>query len=212
MEKKINAGTKTQTEKKVLIIVFALNFAFFAIELATGLISNSLGLITDSADMFADALIYGLSLFALGKAFARKKRIAFTQCGLQTVLIAFVGFEIVRRFIFETPLPDYKFMIIVSAFAFIANLTSLLLLRKLNSNDTNIKASEICSRVDCGVNLGVIVGGILVLIFESKLPDLIISSLIFVWAARELIEMYMTASRGEVGCGCNAHEHPEVHV
>jgi Co/Zn/Cd efflux system component len=36
-----------------------------------------MGLVADSLDMLADAFVYGLSLFAVGAAVSRKKRVCF---------------------------------------------------------------------------------------------------------------------------------------
>jgi len=41
-------------QKKLLWTVLAINFAFFLIEMTTGLISKSMGLVADSLDMLAD--------------------------------------------------------------------------------------------------------------------------------------------------------------
>ena len=67
-------NNKNQT--KLLVIVLLINFAFFIIEMTTGIISKSMGLIADSLDMLADSFVYGISLFAVGGTLSRKKRIA----------------------------------------------------------------------------------------------------------------------------------------
>ncbi|NNM36451.1 MAG: cation transporter, partial [Nitrosopumilus sp.] len=54
------------SQKRLLWIVLAINFAFFSIEMTTGLISKSMGLVADSLDMLADSFVYGISLFAVG--------------------------------------------------------------------------------------------------------------------------------------------------
>lgn len=40
----------------------------FVIEFISGIIAASTGLIADSLDMFADAAVYGIALYAVGKA------------------------------------------------------------------------------------------------------------------------------------------------
>lgn len=72
-------------QRKVLWIVLAINFGFFLIEMSTGIISKSMGLVADSLDMLADAFVYGLSLFAVGAAVSRKKRVAMI-CGYFQIL------------------------------------------------------------------------------------------------------------------------------
>lgn len=65
-----------QKQKKILWWVLGINFLFFIIEMTAGWIVNSMGLIADSLDMLADASVYALSLFAVGGAVARKKKVA----------------------------------------------------------------------------------------------------------------------------------------
>ena len=60
-------------QKKLLWSVLAINFAFFLIEMTTGVISRSMGLVADSLDMLADSFVYGISLFAIGGTISRKK-------------------------------------------------------------------------------------------------------------------------------------------
>jgi len=67
---------ENSNQKKLLWTVLAINFAFFVIEMATGLISRSMGLVADSLDMLADSLVYGISLFAVGGTLTKKKQIA----------------------------------------------------------------------------------------------------------------------------------------
>ncbi len=52
--------------------MLVINFAFFIIEMSTGLISRSMGLVADSLDMLADSLVYGISLFAVGGTVIKK--------------------------------------------------------------------------------------------------------------------------------------------
>ncbi|MDR3126471.1 MAG: cation transporter [Rickettsiales bacterium] len=183
------------TERGTLWIVFLLNASFFLIEGALGLLSNSLGLVSDSLDMLSDAAIYGLSLYALAKCVHAKKQIAFLSACIQSVMLAFVGYEIVRRFAVATPVPEYRTMITVSLFAFMANLVSRRLLQRLRSKDANVRASEICSHIDCLINLGVVCGGVCVLLSGSKWPDLVVSAAIWAYAVREVGEMF-----GEARC------------
>jgi cation transport ATPase len=67
---------ENENQKRILWSVLAINFAFFIIEMTTGIISKSLGLVADSLDMLADSFVYGISLFAVGGTLIKKKRIA----------------------------------------------------------------------------------------------------------------------------------------
>lgn len=65
-----------QSEAKTLRWLLAINGAMFVAELVWGLIAQSAGLVADSLDMFADAAVYGLALYAVGRAASLKTRAA----------------------------------------------------------------------------------------------------------------------------------------
>lgn len=173
-----------KSEKKVLITVLIINAAFFLIEFLFGWISKSMGLVADSLDMLADASVYGLSLYAVGKALSTKKHIAKLSGYFQLSLAVFGFAEVVRRFLGFGEVPDYKTMVTVAAFAFVANVVCLYLLNKQKSEEAHIKASMIFTSNDIIINLGVITAGFLVNFLSSNKPDLIIGSLVFLIVIR----------------------------
>jgi len=166
-------------QRKLLWTVLAINFAFFLIEMFTGLVSWSMGLIADSLDMLADSFVYGLSLFAIGGTIALKKRIA-RAAGYFQVALAVIGFvEVVRRFIGTTELPNFRTMIIVSVLALIANGICLVLLQRSKSEEAHMKASMIFTSNDIIINLGVIAAAVIVNWTESNKPDLVVGIIVF---------------------------------
>jgi len=172
---------ENSNQKKLLWTVLAINFAFFIIEMTTGLISKSMGLVADSLDMLADSFVYGISLFAVGGTVIKKKRIA-KLAGYFQIILAIIGFlEILRRFFGAEKLPDFSTMIIVSIFALIANGICLYLMHKSKSKkEAHMQASMIFTSNDVIINLGVISAGLLVNWLNSSKPDLIIGTIVFV--------------------------------
>ena len=168
-------------QKRLLWIVLVINFAFFIIEMTTGLISKSMGLVADSLDMLADSFVYGISLFAVGGTMIKKKRIA-KLAGYFQIVLATIGFiEVLRRFFEVEKLPDFSTMIIVSIFALLANGICLYILQKSRSKEeAHIKASMIFTSNDVIINLGVITAGLLVNWLNSSKPDLIIGTIVFI--------------------------------
>jgi Co/Zn/Cd efflux system component len=176
-------------QRKLLWTVLAINFGFFAIEMTTGLISGSMGLVADSLDMLADALVYAISLFAVGASLARKKRIA-TLAGYFQITLAVIGFvEVVRRFVGVEEMPDFSTMIVVSILALVANGFCLYLLQKSKSKEAHMQASAIFTSNDVIINLGVITAGVLVYLLGSNKPDLIIGTIVFVVVIRGAIKI-----------------------
>lgn len=180
-------------QRKILWWVLGINFGFFVVEMTTGWISKSMGLVADSLDMLADSIVYGLSLFAVGAAVSRKKKVAkisgYFQMGL-----ALLGFaEVVRRFFSESETPLFQWMIIVSVLALIGNLISLWLINKAKSEEAHMQASAIFTSNDIIVNGGVILAGVLVYFLESKWPDLAIGGIVFAFVMRGAVRILKLA-------------------
>ena len=87
-------------EKKTLIIVLVINGAMFFAELLLGWIAQSTGLIADSLDMLADALVYGIALFAVGKSDCHRSTAASLSGKFQILLGAAAFCEVIRRLLF----------------------------------------------------------------------------------------------------------------
>lgn len=174
----------SSVQSKLLWTVLIINFAFFLIEITTGFISKSMGLVADSLDMLADALVYGLSLWAVGSTVTRKKKVARLSGYFQLALALLGLSEVIRRFISFEEVPDFQTMIIVSILALVANSVCLYLLQKSKSKEAHMKATMIFTSNDIIINTGVILAGILVLLTQSKYPDLIIGSIVFLIVVR----------------------------
>jgi Co/Zn/Cd efflux system component len=143
-----------------------------------------MGLVADSLDMLADALVYGLSLWAVGSTVTRKKKVAKLSGYFQLALALLGLSEVIRRFISFEEVPDFQTMIIVSVLALIANSVCLYLLQKSRSNEAHMKATMIFTSNDIIINTGVIAAGVLVLLTQSKYPDLIIGAIVFLIVVR----------------------------
>jgi Co/Zn/Cd efflux system component len=174
----------SNVQSKLLWTVLAINFGFFVIEMTTGLISRSMGLVADSLDMLADSFVYGLSLWAVGSSLIRKKKVARLSGYFQLTLAVLGIAEVIRRFIGFEAMPDFRMMIGISVLALIANGICLYLLQKSKSKEAHMKASMIFTSNDVIINGGVILAGILVVLTQSKYPDLIIGSIVFLIVVR----------------------------
>jgi Co/Zn/Cd efflux system component len=171
-------------ERRLLWIVLLINFSMFVLEIITGFIANSMGLVADSLDMLADAIVYGLSLFAVGSLIARKKRIAKISGYFQMGLAIFGFVEVIRRFVGYEEVPTFQMMIIISLFALAGNSISMYLLQKSKSEDAHMQASKIFTSNDVMANIGVIIAGVIVYLTNSKIPDLLIGTFVFLLVFR----------------------------
>lgn len=170
---------KTREERRVLRVLLAINAAMFVLEIVAGWVAESTGLIADSLDMLADATVYGIALYAVGRSAKAKSRAALLSGVFQILLAAGVGAEVVRRAVVGSD-PVSLPMMAVGAIALAANLTCLALLAKHREGEVHMRASWIFSVNDVLANLGVILGGLLVLLVGSRWPDLAIGAAITV--------------------------------
>ncbi|WP_406564521.1 cation transporter [Acinetobacter qingfengensis] len=166
-----------QQQRKTLQLLLLINGVLFFIEFISGIIASSTGLIADSLDMFADAAVYGIALYVVGKAAKYQLKAAHLSGWIQLGLACMVIFDVIRRFLIGSE-PQSMLMIGIGLLALIANITCLLLLSNHKENGAHMKASWIFSANDVIVNLGVIIAGGLVYLTESHYPDLLIGMIV----------------------------------
>lgn len=183
----------SKEEAKVLIILLAINFTMFLVEVVTGIIAQSTGLLADSLDMLADAAVYGISLYAVGKALSNQQKAARLSGYLQLLLAALALSEVVRRSFFGSePLAGY--MIGISLAALAANVSCMALISKHRTGGVHMQASWIFSTNDVIANLGVILAGVLVYFTKSSIPDLVIGCVIAVVVLRGALKILKISS------------------
>lgn len=180
-------------EKKTLILLLSINAFMFVAELILGWLAQSTGLIADSLDMLADACVYGLSLYAVGKGILHQAKAAQVSGFLQIILGLGVLFEVIRRLLFGSE-PQGILIILVGAFALLANIVCLVLISKHREGGVHMRASWIFSTNDVIANLGVLVSGMLVAIIDSRFPDLIIGTIISLIVVRGGIKILQDAN------------------
>jgi len=168
---------KNKEQHHVLILLLAINGVMFMAEMVAGIIADSTALIADSLDMLADATVYAIGLYAVGRSLLVKAKAAHVSGILQVVLGLGVLFDIVRRTVVGSE-PESTMMIVVGIVALIANTVCLMLIYKHRQGEVHMRASWIFSKNDVLANLGVISGGFLVAYTGSSYPDLFIGLII----------------------------------
>ncbi len=177
-------STDESDQRHLLWTILIINASIFILESISGFIAQSMGLVADSLDMLADAIVYALSLYAVGKAAEKKKNVARISGYFQFTLAIFGLVEVIRRFIGSEEAPSYSTMVIVSLLALLANSISLYLMHRSKNREAHMQASLIFTSNDVIVNVGVIIAGGLVYMSGSALPDLIIGAIVFLLVSR----------------------------
>ena len=166
-------------EKNTLLILLAINGVMFVVEFTTGLFADSSALLADSLDMLADATVYAIAFYAVGRSISAKVKAAILSGLFQLTLGVGLLIEIIRRVIWGSE-PISMMMIVVGILALIANVVCLILIAKHRRGEIHMRASWIFSRNDVIADTGVVVGGTIIYMTESRWPDLIIGTVIVV--------------------------------
>lgn len=181
---------------KKIFWVTVLNATITAAEVVGGLLSGSLALLSDAvhnlSDTFAIALSYGANRMAQRPKDAKRtygyKRAeilsAFINATVLMVITAFLIVEAIRRF--QSPEAiDGTLMMVVAAIGLAANLFSVVLLEKDSHENLNIKSSYLHLLGDTVSSVGVLVGGIVIKLWNQVWVDPVVTILIALYIMKE---------------------------
>lgn len=193
-----NRAESVKALRKTLYLVSV----FMIVELVFGWIANSLALITDALHMFTDAGAILLSLFAfwiaqkpanksLSYGYHRAEIIAalvsaFSTWGLSAWLI----YEAIHRLMHPEPVKG-PMVLIVACIGFLANLVMMLILHQKQKESLNVRGAYVHILGDLLGSLGVIIAGILLIVFNWYPIDPLITllfSLIVIYSAWKLVK------------------------
>lgn len=177
-------------DRRILLAVLAINLGQSIVGGGVGLWAESTALMGAALDNLADASVYGLSLYAIGRAASIKVRAARISGWFLIALAGLLLFEVVRRY-FGGGQPVGPAMMFVAGINAALNLVCLRLLARHRGDDVNFKASSIFTSNDSLVNLSIVASGALVLWLGSNLPDLVLGVVVAAVAAhggREILE------------------------
>ena len=165
--------------RRVLVVVLLINALMFVAEFGAGVIAGSAALMADSVDMFGDALVYGLSLYALARSDRWKASAAMAKGVFILVFGLAVLVDIAVKLKSGVP-PSSTLMLIFGAIALLANLACLRLLWRFRSEDVNMASTFECSRNDVISNVGVLAAAAAVALSASPWPDVVVGTAIAV--------------------------------
>lgn len=101
----------------------------FFTEIVLGVLAESTGLIADSLDMLADAGVYGISLYVVGKGILQQSKAASISGVLQIILGLGVIAEVLRRLYFGSE-PESFLIMAVGTVALVTNIYCVFLISR----------------------------------------------------------------------------------
>ncbi len=172
-QSELEALARRHDQRRVLTVVLAINAAMFVGEFTAGVIAGSVALMADAVDMFGDAMIYGLSLYALDRSERWRNGAALAKGVFILVFGLGVLVQVGVKIESGAP-PSSTTMLIVGALALVANLVCLALLWGFRNQDLNMSSTFECSRNDVIANIGVLAAAGGVALLNSPWPDIVI--------------------------------------
>lgn len=186
---------KDKVQGKLLLSTL-LNFLISIAEIIGGLISNSLALISDALHNMGDTsalfIAYIANLISKKKYSAKKtfgyKRIeilaAFFNAIILAVIIIYLFIEAIQRINNPEPIKGLV-MFVVAVIGFLANLFSVLILRKSAGKSINVRAAYLHLLGDTISSVIVIVSAILIYFFNLYWIDPVVTFLVGLYLLRE---------------------------
>jgi cobalt-zinc-cadmium efflux system protein len=179
-----------------LLLAFIINLLITGVEFIGGLVSGSLSLLSDALHNLGDAVAILLAYLAkrIGqrdctndKTFGFRRIEILTALFNAVVLIAiclFLIFEAYERLLHPEPVKGF-IMMAIATFGLIANLASVLFLRKEKEDDLNTKAAYLHLLGDTFSSGAVILGGILIYFFAWYWVDAVITFIVSLYIVKE---------------------------
>ncbi len=184
--------TLERQQRRMLWVVLCLNAGMFFAEFITGWLAGSTALMADSLDMFADAAVYGVSLYAVGRSLQLKAKAAVLNGSLQLMLGLLILIEVARRSVLGST-PEPMAMTVMGMLALLVNTICFVLLSRFRGADINLRATWICSRNDMLGNVSVLIAAGLVGWTGSPWPDRLLGLVMAVIILRSAVKILREA-------------------
>jgi Co/Zn/Cd efflux system component len=161
-------------QRRVLLIVLAINAATFFMMVGGSWLSGSSALLSGTLDNFGDAVTYGLSFAAVGASLRAKARVAFFK-GLMILAAAVAVASQIAWQVSTLEVPVVATMGLASVLNVAANAVCLYLLTPLKASDVNMSSAWECSRNDVIEGGAVILATVAVALLGSAWPDIVVA-------------------------------------
>jgi cation diffusion facilitator family transporter len=182
---------------RILWVVLFINAAMFVVEAWMGLRAHSTSLLADALDMLGDALVYGFSLFVLGRSARWQAGAAVAKGGFMLLFGLGVLGEALYK-ILHPIMPGVETMGVIGALALVANLVCFFLLYRHRSDNLNMRSTWLCSRNDLIANVGVLIAAAGCSLLTSRWPDMLVGVMIasvFLHSALDVLRPSLQALR-----------------
>ena len=160
--------------RKVVIIVAALNLAYFGVEFAVALAIDSVSLFADSVDFLEDASVNFLIAIAIGWSATSRARVGMALAGILFIPGLATLWTAWEKFLVPIP-PAPLPLSLAGGGALIVNLSCALMLVQFRAHSGSLtRAAFLSARNDVLANIAIIAAGFMTAYTLSGWPDLIV--------------------------------------
>lgn len=166
------------TLRQTVLIVAALNLAYFGVEFFAALKAGSVSLLADSADFLEDGAVNILIFFALAWTATRRAAVGKVLAAFLLIPAAAFVWTLGLKLMHPAP-PIAEALTLVGLGALAVNLTAALLLARHRKAEGSLtRAAFLSARNDALANIGIIVAGLITAAHPSIWPDIIVGLII----------------------------------
>ena len=164
----------TRAIGRTVLLVAALNLAYFGVEFTAALRIGSVSLLADSVDFLEDASINILIFFAIGWTVRRRATLGMGLAALMLMPAAALLWTLFQKLSGAVP-PDPFTLTLVGAGALAINFTcATLLARHRGQQSSLIRAAYLSARNDVLANIAIIGAGLATYATLSIWPDIVV--------------------------------------
>jgi len=187
-----------------LMITMILNFVITVVEIIGGIFSGSLSLVSDALHNFSDTISVIVTYIAVrlkardnsySHTFGLKRAEILAAVINSSVLIVisfFLFYEAVNRFI-QPEIVNPNIMVLVASIGLVANVFGTLLLKRDAEDSLNIRSSYLHLLSDAFSSGAVILGGIVIGLWNTYWLDPLLTILIGIYIIRESYQILIEA-------------------
>ena len=166
----------SESYRRVLWAVLAINAAMFGVEVIAGLTAGSASLQADALDFLGDAGNYIISLLVVGMALRYRAMAAFAK-GATMGLFGLWVIGVTAWHAWQGTVPEAFTMGAVGVAALLANAMSFALLWAYREGDSNMRSAWVCTRNDVLGNLAVLLAALGVFGTGTGWPDIAVAAI-----------------------------------
>lgn len=192
MPQELSSSSLNQRARRIVAWVAALNLIGFFGEFIVGCIIGSASLFADAADFLEDFLINALVLAALRWSAEGRRKASYGLAGL-ILIPALASFGMAIWKIINGAIPEPLALSGTALVAMVINLVCAVLLIQLRHGSALTRGAWLAARNDVAANILIIGAGLLMMVWASPWPDIVVGILIGAINLRAAAEVFEQA-------------------